>query len=159
MMDVKNKTACFTGHRKLPAKKVQLIISRLDKEVNRLIREGVTTFLFGGALGFDQIASSLIAAKKEMGINVRLIMALPHRGQDDLWTNREKELYNYLLGAADEVIYISESYSSDCMKKRNYYMVDKSEYCICAFTKEISGTGQTVRYAKQKKLQIINVAK
>lgn len=86
-------------------------------------------------------------------------MALPHRGQADLWTDREKELYGYLLSAADEVIYVSETYSDDCMKKRNYYMIDQSEYCICAFTKEISGTGQTVRYAVQNELQIINVAK
>jgi len=159
MRNNKNRTACFTGHRKFQAKKIEVIITKLDKEIDRLIQKGVTTFLSGGALGFDQIAASLIAAKKEMGNDLRLIMALPHRGQDDLWTKKEKELYNYLLSVADEVIYVSETYSGDCMKKRNYYMVDKSEYCICALTKEISGMGQTVRYAIQKQLQIINVAK
>lgn len=158
-MTIKSKTACITGHRKLPAGKIKIIISKLNKELDRLIQDGVTTFLSGGALGFDQIAASLIAAKKEMGSNIRLIMVLPHREQSNLWTDKEKELYDYLLGVADEIIYVSESYSDDCMKKRNYFMVDHSEYCVCALIKDISGTGQTVRYARQKRLQIINVAK
>jgi len=155
----RTKTACFTGHRQLSSKKIQAIVTKLAAEVDRLIQEGVTTFISGGAIGFDQIAASMIATKKEMGVDVRLIMALPHHGQDEHWTAREKELYNYLLSAADEVIYVSETYSHDCMKKRNHYMVDHSEYCICAFIKDISGTGQTVRYAKQMQRQIINVAK
>ena len=88
------RTCCFTGHRKLPAKKIDTIVFNLNKEIERLIKEGVTTFLSGGALGFDQIAASLIATKKEMGYNIRLVMALPCRGQDDLWTAKEKQLYN-----------------------------------------------------------------
>ena len=47
---MKNKTCCFTGHRKLPAKKMQSIIFKLNSEVERLIQEGVTTFISGGAL-------------------------------------------------------------------------------------------------------------
>ena len=156
---MKNKTCCFTGHRKLPAKKTQSIIFKLNSEVERLIQEGVTTFISGGALGFDQVAASLIAAKKEMGFDVRLVMALPCREQDKSWTAKEKEIYRWLLSMADDVVYVSESYTDDCMKKRNEYMVEQSEYCICALIRERSGTGQTVRYAKQKQRQIINIAK
>ena len=53
MQDNKEKTACFIGHRKLHAKKIESIIYNLNREVERLIQEGVTTFLCGGALGFD----------------------------------------------------------------------------------------------------------
>jgi len=45
------------------------------------------------------------------------------------------------------------------MKERNQYMVDNSAYCICALTRPVSGTAQTVRYAKQQGLEISNVAK
>ena len=156
---MRNKTCCFTGHRKLPAKKIESIIFRLNNEVERLIQEGVTTFISGGALGFDQIAASLIASKKEMEIDIQLVMALPCRGQEDFWPEKEKEIYRWLLSVADDVKYISETYSNDCMKKRNEYMVKQSDYCVCALINKRSGTGQTVRYAKQKQRQIINVAK
>ena len=156
---MKNKTCCFTGHRKLPAKKMQSIIFKLNSEVERLIQEGVTTFISGGALGFDQVAASLIAAKKEMGFALRLVMALPCREQDKSWTAKEKEVYHWLLSMADDVVYVSETYTDDCMKKRNEYMVEQSEYCICALIRDRSGTGQTVRYAKHKQRQIVNVAK
>ena len=68
-------------------------------------------------------------------------------------------LYRKLLIEADETIYVSEEYNAFCMKKRNNYMVEQSAYCICALLQEKSGTGQTVRYARKKGLQIINVAK
>lgn len=131
----------------------------MNEELDRLIQEGVTDFISGGALGFDQIATSLVIAKKEMGANIRLIFALPCRNQDEDWTAEQKLLYRSLLFEADEIRYISEEYSLDCMKKRNYYMVENSGYCICALIKTPSGTSQTVRYAKEKGLHIMHVAK
>ena len=151
-------SCCFTGHRKLPKKKIESIIFNLNKEVERLIQGGITTFISGGALGFDQIAASLIVAKGDIGYDINLVMALPCKGQDDLWSVKEKQLYRQLLDVADVVEYVSETYTSDCMEKRNQYLIDKSEYCICALIRERSGTGQTVRYAKEKNRQIINVA-
>ena len=74
-------------------------------------------------------------------------------------TDRQKHLYRSLLSEADGIVYVTEEYTLDCMKERNFFMVDNSTYCICAFTKEISGTGQTVRDARQQGLEIINVAK
>jgi len=61
---MKLHTCCFTGHRVLPANQIEGIIIRLDEEIDRLIVQGITDFISGGALGFDQIAASLIIAKK-----------------------------------------------------------------------------------------------
>ena len=153
-------TCCFTGHRHLPANKIEKIVIKLDKEIENLIAKGITDFISGGAIGFDQIAASLIVAKKEMGnANIRLIFALPCKNQDKLWNEKQKKLYRELLIEADETIYVSEEYSAFCMKKRNNYMVEQSAYCICALLQEKSGTGQTVRKKKKKGLQIIDVAK
>lgn len=154
----KAKTCCFTGHRRLPKDKIEHIIIRLNQEVDNLISQGVTNFISGGALGFDQIAASLIVAKKEMGYNVRLIFTLPCRNQDEFWSVEQKRLYQGLLGEADEIIYVSEDYTDGCMKKRNQYMVDSSAHCICAQIYSIGGTAQTVRYARDKSC-IIDVAK
>ena len=125
-------TCCFTGHRKLPANKIQTIVTNLDRELDALIENGVTDFMSGGALGFDQIAASLIVAKKEMGKKLRLIFALPCKNQDAHWDEKQKELYQNLLGEADEIVYVSEDYDPFCMKRRNKYMVEHSAYCICA---------------------------
>ena len=121
-------------------------------------RQGVTTFISGGALGFDQIAAALVIAKREMGQNIRLIFALPCKNQGELWSDEQKRLYYNLLAEADEIIYVSEEYSEGCMKKRNFYMVDRSANCICALLHPRSGTGQTVRYAREGGLRIINIA-
>ena len=154
----KTCTCCFTGHRKLPANKVQTMLINLDREIDTLIEKGVTDFISGGALGFDQIAASLIVTKKQMGKNIRLILALPCKNQDTLWDEKQKELYQNLLGEADEVIYVSEEYDPRCMRCRNMYMVEHSAYCICVLLHEKSGTGQTVRFACKKGLRIINIA-
>ena len=128
----KMRTCCFSGHRHLPQENLKSIITRLNDAIDNLIKQGVTDFISGGALGFDQIAASLILAKQEMGLPVRLILALPCQNQDALWNAEQRRLYHYLLGAADDICYISEQYSDNCMKKRNRYMVDQSAYCICA---------------------------
>ncbi|RYD05756.1 hypothetical protein N752_07635 [Desulforamulus aquiferis] len=70
----KLNTCCFTGHRKLPKEKIEHIIKRLNHEIDNLISKGVTNFISGGSFGFEQVAASLIIAKKEMGRGVRLIL-------------------------------------------------------------------------------------
>ena len=96
-------------------------------------------------------------AKKEKGINIRLIFALPCPDQDKFWNAEQRTLYRNLLKEADEIAFISSEYYDGCMQKRNQYMADQSEYCICALLYKSGGTEKTVRYARQKKLEIINI--
>lgn len=156
---MKENTCCFSGHRRLPKDKLHGIILRLDRKIDDLIGQGVTDFISGGALGFDQIAASLIIAKKEMGRDIRLIFALPCKNQDKRWSDEQKRLYRSLLSEADEVVHVSEDYFDGCMEKRNRWMVDKSAYCVCALAYPRSGTGQTVRYEIKKMIHIFNVLK
>lgn len=155
----KSKTCCFTGHRRLPKDKINHIIIRLNQEVDNLISQGVTNFISGGVLGFDQIAASVITTKKEMGYDVKLVFALPCRNQDEHWNTEEKKLYYGLLDEADEIVYILETHTDDCIKKRNQYMVDRSLYCICAQIYSTGETAQTVKYARQNSLKVISITK
>lgn len=157
-MTFKNQTCCFTGHRSLPADRIELIIKRLNAELDKLIHRGVTDFISGGALGFDQIAASLVIAKRQMGRNIRLLLALPCREQDAAWSPAQKQLYRKLLSNADEVVYVSEKYTDGCMKKRNRYLVEHSAHCICALIHPRSGTSQTVNMARAQGLNVINIA-
>jgi len=87
-----------------------------------------------------------------------LLSDFPCRNQDALWTRDEKELYRLLLAETDDIHYVSELYSEDCMRIRNHYMGDRSDYCLCALIHAFSGTAQTVGYARKKGVRIINVA-
>jgi len=154
----KQKTCCFTGHRKLPQDKIEQILIRLNQEVDNLISQGITDFIVGGALGFDQVAASLIVVKKEMGHNVRLIFALPYKNQDMLWSTEQKKLYHGLLDEADEIIYVSEEYIDGCIQKRDRYMIERSGYCICTPIYETGEKEQAVKYAREIGVEIINIA-
>ena len=103
------------------------------------------------------MAASMIIAKKEAGEDIWLIFALPCQNQEKNWLDGQKDLYRCLLLEADEIIYVSDEYTYDCMKKRNYFMVDNSDYFICALIYENTGTAQTVDYARQKGLCIVSV--
>lgn len=155
---MQNNSCCFVGDTSLPLEKIEKIVVGLDREIERLIADGVTDFISGGNLGFEQIAASLIAAKKEMGKNIRLIFVLSHKTQADLWGEKQRALYQNLLNEADEIIYVSEQCDSFCIKLRSKYMVDHSTYCICALQRKGDIANQTVEYARERGLQIVNVA-
>ncbi len=61
-----NKICCFTGYRKFNYKDTEKILPKLKEEVHKLIENGVTTFISGGAVGFDQICASFILTAKEI---------------------------------------------------------------------------------------------
>ena len=154
----KEVTCCFSGHRRLPEEKMIGLIQRLNEKIDHLLLQGVQHFLVGGALGFDYIATLAIKNKREANKNIRLIFALPCPNYNQNWPHKAKLLYKELiLSQADEVIYISDTYSRDCFRKRNYFMVEHSQYCICALLHSRTGTGQTVRMAKANGLTVINL--
>ena len=61
--------------------------------------------------------------------------------------------------AADDVEYIGSEYTKDCMKRRNARMIELSDGCVCYYDESVgrSGTGQTVRMAESKGIEIINL--
>ena len=50
---------------------------------------------------------------------------------------------------------LQREYTSDCMDKRNRYMVDHADYILAVWNGCPSGTGNTVRYAHKKGKTII----
>lgn len=151
------KACCFTGHRSLGA---DFSEDRAYKTIKRLRENyGVTTFICGGATGFDMKMGELVLRLKDEYSEVRLFMMLPCRDQDSRWGLSDKMKYKKLLKSADEIEYIQDYYTDGVMKARNYRMVDESQFCVCYFSgRRVSGTAQTIRYAKRKGLKIGNLA-
>lgn len=57
---MEEKICCFTGHRKIPANKCQIIAKETEKAIEKLIKEGYLEFCAGGALGFDYVKKKIM---------------------------------------------------------------------------------------------------
>ena len=148
---------CFTGHRNIPTGAYQTIARNLGRLTETLCRIGITDYYVGGALGFDMIAAVTILNMKRCFPQIRLILALPCRSHTAHWSDIEREQFQRVLARADEVIYVSESYSRACMQLRNRYMVDHSRMCICYYRGQPGGTRNTLLYAKKQGLSVYNL--
>lgn len=160
-----NKSACcFTGHRPdgLPGEDtgaMTLIRLRLIRTVQEAVAAGVTSFLCGGAEGFDTIAAEAVIAAREDYPAVRLILALPsrsfllHRGMS------ERLRADGILRAASEAVYASDDDNSAlAMMTRNRYLVDHADCCVAYLRKSRGGTFYTVNYAMDRGIPVKNLA-
>ena len=155
MENERKKTCCFTGHRQFINKNVNDIRYSATREIEKLIKAGVTIFKAGGALGFDTVCAQQVLQLKEKYPDIRLELLLPCHRQERKWQTRDKRIYREILEAADEVTYLAEEYFDGCMQIRNRALVDNSDYCIAYLTRHYGGTYYTVNYAKEQGVETI----
>ncbi|MBO5448570.1 MAG: DUF1273 family protein [Ruminococcus sp.] len=155
---MREKTICFTGHRKIPLEKKDEITRQLKETLIQLINRGYLYFGAGGALGFDTMAEQAVLSLKEEYPQIKLILVLPCKSQANAWSTEDKEVYMEIIRKADKVVYTSQEYFRGCMQKRNRHLVDYSSVCVCYLTQDTGGSAYTVRYAISKGLSIENVA-
>ncbi|MCL1909815.1 MAG: DUF1273 domain-containing protein [Kiritimatiellaeota bacterium] len=159
MSATRETTCCFTGHRELPADKIPEIKKRLEAAVRSLLVRGVRNFVAGGAVGFDMLAAEVVLGLRCEFPEIKLELALPFPEQAKNWkTENDRETYDRILKQADAVVCVSPEHTARSMMRRNRYLVDSGRYCIAYITSEHSGTANTVNYAKQNGLEIINLA-
>ena len=149
---MKENTCCFTGHRVIRAEDKEALEKDLINTIAELIGKGVNSFVCGGALGFDTLAAQSVIMFKKYNSAVRLILAVPCPEQPNKWSSPNKKVYELIKQSADEVHIISNGYTSDCMMKRNRFMVDMSAYCVAYFRNMGGGTLRTIQYAKESGL-------
>ena len=147
-------SVCFTGHRKIIHLRLK---ERVTEIITILAEEGYRNFITGGALGFDMLAARCVVDLKDKYDGITLTIAIPCREQSSRWSRREKQAYENMLDAADDIVVLSEEYFSGCMHNRNRYMVDNSEVCVCYMYKRNGGTSYTVDYAEKKGKTIVMV--
>ena len=74
---MRERTACFTGHRSIPTGQSEVLHQRLENVIIRLVEKGYRFFGAGGALGFDTMAAQLVLTLKAQYPHIRLILVLP----------------------------------------------------------------------------------
>lgn len=151
---------CFTGHRKIPPALSDGIHKQLVQTIDRLYSEKhITTYYAGGAQGFDTLASEAVIECRADISDLRLVVVMPHAEQAARWSAEDRARHRHITDAADEVICLAEHYYRGCMQRRNHYLVDHSDVCVCYLTEPAGGTAYTVEYAEKCKMQVINLAK
>ncbi len=149
-------TCFFSGHRNV--KFTKEMKKQLKDMVADCAEKGIHTYITGGALGFDTEAAIAVLECRKENPNIRLFVYIPHPEQSEKWPVMDQLLWDTINNMADRVEIISPAYTSECMKKRNYRMVDDADCGIVYYNGIFrSGTGQTVRYAEKCGLPLINL--
>ena len=157
---MKKRICCFTGHRNILKEDYNKIYELTKTTIENLIlNKEVTYFKVGGARGFDSICSLCVLELREQYPHIKLILILPCKNHYKKWNESDKNLFYKILENADEISYISDEYTNNCMLERNDKLLEHSDYCIC-YLKEKSvrgGTVYTVNHAIKKEIPLINI--
>jgi uncharacterized phage-like protein YoqJ len=148
---------CFTGHREIPEDVTEQLVSRVTAKINDLYARGVTTFLTGGAVGFDTLAAQAVIRCRDAGMDIRLTLVIPCQDQASRWKQEDIAIYERVKELANDIVCLSEHYYRGCMQRRNRYLVDNSDICVCYLTKGSGGTAYTVKYAETKGKPVYNL--
>ena len=134
------------------------LTTKLKEAISSLAQAGYTDFLAGGALGFDTLAALALLALRKDYPQLRLTIVVPCEGQTRGWRPEQVEIYQFVLSQADAVVYTAKTYFRGCMQKRNRYLVEHSNTCICYLTQPTGGTAYTVQYARGRGFSVLNLA-
>jgi len=147
----KQFTCCFTGHRVIPKAARNAVARGTADTVRSLITEKkVTTFIVGGAIGYDTLAAEiLLRIRDEEYPHIRVVLYYPFDGYDSRWTPAQQETGKALLSRYDDVV-CTDDENTPVREKyllRDRRMADASAYCVSYCTRTQGGTAYTIRYA------------
>lgn len=174
-----NKTVCFTGRRPKylfgynDDKSYLKLMSYMYDIVKNVYNKGYRNFITGGAQGFDQLMFRVVnkLKKDNPDTNIKNILYLPCKEQSSKW-GREglfgSDNYDKMLKAADDIYYVSDTYTNTCLMDRNRAMIDNSSLVIALYDDEnwynekrirnTSGTLNALNYAKDNDKHIYQVS-
>ena len=154
-----NNTACFIGHRKIN-KTEDLKIRLWDLIEDLILNQNVTTFLFGSKSGFNYLCEDTLIKAKEKHPHIKRIYVRAEFPYID------EDYEKYLLESCDETYFPENLVNAQksTYVKRNYEMIDKSNFCVFYFSEQEapttrkSGTKVALDYAIKKNKKIFNLA-
>ncbi len=120
---------------------------RLRKQIEKLIDSGAGEFFTGMALGVDMWCAEEVLELKKLHPEIRLTAVIPCRVQESKWNIEEQRRYREILSKCDKVLCLSESYTKDCMMKRNRALVELCDLLLAVYDGKPGGTKHTVDHA------------
>lgn len=151
------KAVAFTGHRNM-TQDGNVIRLRLANAIEDLYNRGARYFISGFALGFDMMAAEEVIRFKQTHADVKLVAAIPFRGQSAKFPWEEKNRYDRLVQQADLTAVLSEWYFKGCLLERDAWMVSKASSVIAYYDGSIGGgTYYTVNRAARLHRHLVNI--
>ena len=133
----------FFGHRDCYG----LDVSALERTIEELIAKGVDTFYVGEQGGFDRAVRSCLSRLCKIHRQVSFTVVLAYLPQDGDGTV-ENSLYPEGM---------EEVPRRFAIEKRNRWMMERANYCLCFVTHKWGGAYKFARLAKRKGLTVINL--
>ena len=156
---MKANTCCFTGHRNIRKEDEDTIKSKIREQVLIQMDNGISTFMVGGAVGFDMLAAEvLLDLREKEDKELRLVSVLPYLEWRERWAEEDMVREDRIIERSDEIIFMGGKIIRRTYLDRDRKMVDHSSVCIAYCTRRNGGTAYTVRYALKNGLQVINLA-
>lgn len=135
------KTCCVTGHKKIPADRLEYVKAELRREIRQAVEDGYTHFISGFEDGVDLIFASAVAELLPKNPSLVLEAAIPYRDR----LNTSDELFRRLIEKCGVIGVHGEKRHPHCYLKRNRFMVSQSQRVIAVFDgREKGGTFYTV---------------
>lgn len=158
-------TCAFTGHRpeKLPwgyyeeDERCLELKKRMWNAVQEIYDRGYRHFLCGMAQGCDMYFCETVIALRCLMRGVTLEAVIPHVGQQRGWPEDQQERYARLLEMCDKRTVLAPVYDRGCMQRRNRHMVDNASLLLSVYDGMGGGTGYTVGYALQQKVEVMHL--
>ena len=147
----------FTGHRTIANEHREKLVALLRRAIAFCYEEGCRDFLAGGALGFDTLAAREVILFRMSHPDVNLRLILPCHGQDAAWSKSERDSYAFILGSADSVEYLADTYTDGCMRRRNERLARDCDILVAYAGRYRSGAAQTVRLAESFGKRVYNI--
>lgn len=146
-------SVAFSGHRTYCGDAADA----LHRTVGELYARGFRTFLSGMAVGFDLAAAEAVLELRERVPGVRLVAAVPFRGQESRFSPADRERFRRVLAAADSVEVLAPAYHRGCYAVRNDFLVDNACVLVAWYDGSPGGTRYTVRRALGRGLEVIDL--
>ena len=147
----------FTGHRQIKIEHTNKLSDMLMRAIKYAYSKGCRRFICGGAIGFDTEAAKEIIKFRVTHSDVTFVLMLPCLNQSVKWSESQRSRYEYTLSVADEVVYVSQDYTSKCMKERNERLAKEGDIIIAYVCRNNSGAAQTVRMATNLGKEVYNL--
>lgn len=136
--------ACtFFGHRDC----YELDSQVLRKTIEKLIAQGVDTFYVGNQGQFDSSVYSCLKQLRKRHPHIQVCVVLAY-------LPTEKNEYDDM---ADTMYPDIEGHPKFAIERRNRWMIDRSDYCICYINHTWGGAYKFARMAKRRSKTVINI--
>lgn len=161
---MQEKSCAFTGHRPqhLPfafneadTRCHALKYAIREKIIYLIEKEHVTHFISGMALGVDLYAAEIVLELKIRYPDITLELAIPCETQACKWPEAQRDRYYTIAARCDKETMLQTRYTTDCMEKRNRYMVDHADFLLAVWNGNPGGTGNTIRYAQKQGTPVV----